>query len=169
MANEIVPHTGSSVEYYSPSSGRIVEIHHHHHYITVQQPKSDDSALTALKAIGGIVGGIGALLAGVAAINGASHVQPSQQEHVPQQQSYQYQAPTYQAPRYEAARYVPPPRCYLQQRSEYLGKQFVGREYVGREIVYQEKTPYGIHTVYRDIYRNHYQDQYRNYTVRVCE
>jgi hypothetical protein len=166
MANDLVPSGTSSVEYYSPSSGRVVEVHHHHHhYVTVEQPKSDDGFITALKAIGGIVGGIGALFGGIAAINGANNAHTSHQQYVPQQQqTYQYQAPAYQAPRYVP----PPPRCYMQQRREYLGSVVVGRQYVGSEIAYQVRTPYGIRTYYREVYRPLYQDQYRTYNVQVC-
>jgi hypothetical protein len=165
MANDLVPSGSSSVEYYSPSSGRVVEVHHHHHhYVTVEQPKSDGGSITALKAIGGIVGGIGALFGGIAAINGANNGHTPQ--YVPQQQqTYQYQAPAYQAPRYVP----PPPRCYTQQRSEYVGRILVGREYLGQEITYQERTPYGIRTHYRNVYRDHYRDQYRTYNVQVCD
>jgi hypothetical protein len=163
MANDLVPSGSTSVEYYSPSSGRVVEVHHHHHYITVEQPKSDDGFITALKAIGGIIGGIGAL---VAALNGLNNAHTPPPQYVPQQQqTYQYQAPAYQAPRYVP----PPPRCYMQQRREYVGRVLVDREYLGREITYQERTPYGIRTHYRDIFRNHYQDQYRTYNVQVCD
>jgi hypothetical protein len=166
MANDLVSHSAGSVEYYSPQpNGRIVEVHHHHHhYVTIQQPKSDDGFLSALKAIAAIIGGIGALLGAAAALKGANN--PS--TYVPQQQAPAYQAPahTYQAPRYVSP---PPPRCYLQQRREYVGRQFVGREYVGRELVYQERTPYGVRNVYRDRFLDHYQDQYRYYNVTVCE
>jgi len=162
VANDLVPRQGGSVEYYSPSSGRVVEVHHHyHHYITVQQPKNEDGSLTALKAIGGILGGIGALVGAFAALNGANRAPTLYQQYLPQQQQeYQYQIP----------RYVPPPpRGHVQQRREYVGTQVVGREFIRREILYQERTPYGTRTHYRDVYRNRYEDQYRTRYFQVCE